>query len=104
VAETRPNQETLDNQSYCLHTQGRRPLLELGPPIALANVLHQIDYAAHRINSTSGSEVFPESGAAASSTVHVMTRAGTNRADLLRLAHEALEEHLQSRHPVSATA
>jgi hypothetical protein len=40
---------------------------------------------------------------AGSSTMHVVTRAGTNRADLLRLVDDALEEHLESGRWSSAT-
>ena len=47
-------------------------------------------------------EVFPESRAG-SSSIHVVTRAGTNRADLLRLVDDALEEHLDNQRPSDET-
>ena len=39
-----------------------------------------------------------------SSTMHVVTRAGTNRTDLLQLVDEALEDYLQGEHPATVTA
>ena len=39
-----------------------------------------------------------------SSTMHVVTRAGTNRTDLLRLVEDALEDYLQREHPATVTA
>ena len=37
-------------------------------------------------------------------TVHVVTPAGTNAANLLRLVSDALEEHLRCAHPAAASA
>ena len=48
-------------------------------------------------------EVLPESRTGPS-TMHLVTRAGTTRADLLRLVDDALEEHLDSKRPSPATA
>lgn len=48
-------------------------------------------------------EVLPESRIG-SSTMHVVTRAGTNRADLLRLVDDALEEHLDNTRSSAVTA
>jgi hypothetical protein len=45
-------------------------------------------------------EVLPEAHGG-SSTMHVLTRAGTNRTDLLRLVNDALEEYLEREHPAS---
>lgn len=41
---------------------------------------------------------------AGSSTIHVVTRAGTNRTDLLRLVDEALEDYLEKERPAAVTA
>ena len=39
-----------------------------------------------------------------SSTMHVVTRAGTNRTDLVRLVEDALEDFLERDHPATVTA
>ena len=39
-----------------------------------------------------------------SSTMHVVTRAGTNRTDLLRLVEDALEDYLEREHPAAVIA
>ena len=38
-----------------------------------------------------------------SSTMHVVTRAGTNRTDLIRLVEDALEDYLEREHPATVT-
>jgi len=38
-----------------------------------------------------------------SSTMHVVTRVGTNRTDLVRLVGEALEDYLERAHPANLT-
>ena len=39
-----------------------------------------------------------------SATVHVVTRAGTNRTDLLRLVEDALEDYLEREHSATVIA
>jgi hypothetical protein len=39
-----------------------------------------------------------------SSTMHVVTRVGTNRTDLVRLVDEALEDYLEREHPAAVSA
>jgi hypothetical protein len=48
-------------------------------------------------------EVLPESRVG-TSTMHVLTHARTNRADLLRLVDDALQDHLCNTRPSTATA
>lgn len=48
-------------------------------------------------------EVFTDARSG-SSTIHVMTRAGTSRTDLLRLIEDALEDSLESEHPATVVA
>lgn len=48
-------------------------------------------------------EVFSEARLG-STTMHVVTRAGTNRADLLQLVDEALDDYLRGEHPATVSA
>jgi hypothetical protein len=48
-------------------------------------------------------EVLSDAGTG-SSTMHVVTQAGTNRTDLLRLVDDALEDYLEREHPATVRA
>ena len=48
-------------------------------------------------------EVLTDSGSG-SSTMHVVTRAGTTRTELLRLIEAALEDYLEREHPATPVA
>jgi hypothetical protein len=62
-------------------------------------------WASRSITYLLAIEVLSETDAGVSSTtLYVVTRAGTTRADLLRLVDDALDEHLESGHRLSATA